>query len=237
MDKEYLRKMLQDFGVALAENLLPLTFFVGGDVEFGRVDILNKTKPGKVLKKILAEETAKSFGITVEDVDELLMTYYLMTKTSVLVEHTAKNLSSGHFQKSINRGIFTLDEDEIKEMYKLHHEDVPDKALRDWNNAVTGIIGAYNINKIKGVRLDWQRCKTTNPRSLMDYDNGVHIIPVDVLVGYQDKLRELARTQILKFTYKRVNTSDRVQYVTLSKDVIDEVYKKDLKFANDFFER
>jgi len=238
LEKKELQRVLQEFGSALAENLIPLTFFVGGEVEFGRVDIMNQTEPGKLLKSMLIKETSTLFNVPEDDVDELLITYYLMINGSVLVEHTAHSVATGVYQPSIDRGVFTLDEDEIRLMYKLHGiEEIPEKAWRDLSNAVSGIPANYNIDKIKAVRLDWQKCKTTNPRSLMNYDDGVHIIPCDVIVGYSAKLRELARTSFLKLTYKKVNTTNRVQYVTLNQQIINEVYKKDLRFANDFFER
>ena len=237
MNKQELRSMLQDFGQALAENKLPLTFFVGGDVEFGRLDILNQTEPGKLLKGILEKETATVLNVDLEYVDELLITYYLMMNTSVLIEHTGHSVSTGVYQPSIDRGVFTLDEEEIKTMYKLHGVDnIPDKAWKDLNNAISGISANYNISKIKALRLDWGKCKTTNPRSLMSYDDGIHIIPTDVIAGYQSKLLEMSLSGAYKITYKRVNTADRVQYVTLNRDIINDIYKDDLKFANTFHE-
>jgi hypothetical protein len=237
VDKQELRQMLQSYGRALAENHLPLTFFVGGDVEFGRVDTLNQTEAGKVLKSILEDEASQTFNVDKEYIDELLLTYYLMLNTSVLIEHTAHGVATGVYQPTVVRGVFTLDEDEIRDMYKLHRMEVPDKAWKDLNNVANSIPTSYNMSKIKAVKLDWQRCKTTNPRALMNYDDGIHIIPTDVLVGYLDKLKETARTAILKITYKRVNTATREQYVTLNKDAINMIYKEDLRFANDFYEQ
>lgn len=236
MDKHQLRETLQSFGRALADNNLPLTFFMGGDVEFGRVDVMNSTEPGKYLKSVLEDLTAKAFGVDKELIDELMITFYLMMNTSVLIEHTAHSVRSGQYQASIDREVLTLDEDEIKEMYRLHGQEIPEKAWKDLNKAIDGIQANYSVSKIKALRIDWGRCKTTNPRKLTDYDDGIHIIPVDVMVGYLDKLKELARTKILKIKYRRTNNADRIQYVTLSTEATNLVYKEDLRFANTFHE-
>lgn len=234
MNKQELHETLQNFGRALAENKLPLTFFIGGDVEFGRIDIINQTEPGLVLKKLLTKLTAETLNVNEEDVDEYFITYYLMMNTSVLIEHTSSSLATGVYQPSIDSGVFTLDEDEIKEMYKVHKQEVPDKALKDLQKAIAGVENSTMLNKFKAVRLDWSKCKTSNPRSLMSYDDGVHILPIDVIVGYVDKLKDMARTQILKIKYRRRNTAERLQYVTLNMDAINLVYREDLTFANEF---
>lgn len=237
MEREELIKVLQNFGSALAENHIPLTFFVGGDVEFGRTDVMNDTEPGRYLKSLLEKEACKALDISEEYIDELLVTYYLMMHTTVLIEHTDHSVATGQYQPSINRGIFTLCEEEIKLMYKSHGvKEIPSKAYRDLNNAMEGIQSNFAVSKIKALKLNWSKGTTTNPRSLMTYDDGVHIIPTDVLIGYHSKLREMSTKNVYKFTYKRVNTADRVQYVTLNKEVINSVYSEDLAFANDFFE-
>ncbi|MEC2463382.1 hypothetical protein P9X10_00525 [Bacillus cereus] len=237
MDKKTLRQTLQNYGRALADNMLPLTFIVGEDVEFGREDILNNTEPGNMLRDILSEGAGRTFGI--EDpnqVTDLLIVYYLMLNTSILVEHSTHSHKGGKYQPDVDRGVFTLDEEEIEDMFKSHGVETPEKVYKDLKRVSDSIGQHYTLNEIKGIRLEHSKAKAVNPRSLMVFDNGVHVVPVDVIVGYIEGLREHAKTGILKITYKRVNQVDRTQYVTINKDVINDVYKEDLNFADMFFQ-
>lgn len=236
MEKQELRSMLFEFGHAIAINYLPLTFFVGGDVEFDRIDIMNNTEPGKQLKSILIDEAHSSLGVPKEQIDELLLTYFLMVNTSVLVEQVGSSISTGVYQPSIDRAVFTLDEDEVNDMFKVYNLKVPEKALRDLNKCINSLSDNFNNNKIKGLKLDWGNAKTSNPRKMPNYDDGVHIIPTDVLVGYYTGLRELASKNALTINYKRVNSTDRKHFTTLNRDIINNVYSEDLQFANTFVE-
>lgn len=51
MDKKTLQETLQNYGRALADHMLPLTFIVGEEMEFGRQDLLNNSEPRKHVKR------------------------------------------------------------------------------------------------------------------------------------------------------------------------------------------
>jgi hypothetical protein len=237
VDKKTLQETLQNYGRALADHMLPLTFIVGEEMEFGRQDLLNNSEPGNMLRDILTENAKTAFGMQdSSQVTDLLIVYYLMLNTSILVEHTTHTHKGGTYQPDVDRGVFTLDREEIEYMYNTHGVETPEKVYKDLQRVSESIAEHYTTNKIKGLKLDFRKAKVVNPRSLMSFDDGIHVIPVDVIVGYLQGLREHAKTGILKITYKRVNQVDRTQYVTLNKEAINDVYKEDLMFADTFYE-
>ncbi|MGF2715313.1 hypothetical protein ACQUY5_24165, partial [Bacillus cereus] len=237
MDKKTLQETLQNYGRALAENMLPLTFIMGAEMEFKRQDLFNDSEPGNMLRNILTENTRVAFGMQdTNQVTDLLIVYYLMLNTSILVEHTTHTHKGGKYQPDVERGVYTLDKEEIEYMFKTHGMETPDKVYKDLQRVSESIAEHYTTNKIKGIRLDFRKARAVNPRSLMVFDDGVHVVPVDVIVGYLQGLREHAKTGILKITYKRVNQADRTQYVTVNMDAINDVYNVDLRFADTFFE-
>lgn len=235
MDKQTLRLTLQNYGRALAENMLPLTFIVGSEMEFKRVDTLNDSEPGKLLRSFLEQGASEVFNIPVESMDDLLVIYYLMLNTSVLIEKGSHSSSTGSSQPSVDRYLYTLDEEEIKDFYRLFAQDYPEKASKDLESISSAIGVAYNTGQIKGIKIDLAKRKTVKPRTFINFDNSVHVIPTDVIIGYQDALRNMCANNILKITYKRVNLADREQFVTVNRQCINDVYKDDLNFADSFF--
>lgn len=57
--KRHCKKLYKTTVVLLADHMLPLTFIVGEEMEFGRQDLLNNSEPGNMLRDILTENAKR----------------------------------------------------------------------------------------------------------------------------------------------------------------------------------
>lgn len=240
MDRQQMKDILVNYGRGLAEHNIPLTFIVGSEQEYGRLDVLNNTKPGNVLQNILYEQTSELFGIDKEEVDDLMAVYYLMTVTSILIETPSTSGFSGnegYYIPDIKRNVYTLDREELQWFHRTRGIEWTDRMDNTLDRVYQEIETQIMLSRVRGLRLDWSKSKVVNPRTSEAFDSRVHVLPVDVIIGYKQGLIEKATKNVLKVTYMKGNGTEREQFVTLNRDIIFDVYKEDPQFAESFHQR
>ncbi|MDR4181142.1 hypothetical protein FO599_35330, partial [Bacillus thuringiensis] len=75
--------------------------------------------------------------------------------------HTHKGVT---YQPDVDRGVFTLDREEIEYMYNTHGVETPEKVYKDLQRVSESIAEHYTTTKMKGLKIDFRKATVVNPR-------------------------------------------------------------------------